>query len=206
MPIGVDASGHQGVHPHHPAALADLEHQGVGGNERLGAGVQRPVTELGDLLIEVAGHLRDLRLAQPAAGHVPTRSETGVGQAEQGSEDAQLRLTGAGIQRTELARLGQRIENEIIGLRSGIMDQVAIACEAAGSALLIDCRTWKPNRSRCPPASAFSCSTAPSPAPWPNRPTTPDAPSVKPPCTGCRTSPRGCARCATSPRTCSPST
>jgi galactokinase len=47
----------------------------------------------------------------------------------------------AGIDRTELARLGQRIENEIIGLRSGIMDQLAIACAEAGSVLLIDCRT-----------------------------------------------------------------
>jgi galactokinase len=31
--------------------------------------------------------------------------------------------------------------NEVIGLRSGVMDQLAIACGAAGSALLIDCRT-----------------------------------------------------------------
>ena len=54
---------------------------------------------------------------------------------------ALLGLTGAGIDRTELARLGQRIENEVIGLRSGIMDQLAIARGAAGSALLIDCRT-----------------------------------------------------------------
>jgi galactokinase len=54
---------------------------------------------------------------------------------------ALLGLTEAGIDRTELARLGQRIENEIIGLRSGIMDQLAIACAEAGSVLLIDCRT-----------------------------------------------------------------
>jgi galactokinase len=54
---------------------------------------------------------------------------------------ALLGLTDTGIDRTELARLGQRVENEIIGLRSGIMDQLAIACAAAGSALLIDCRT-----------------------------------------------------------------
>jgi galactokinase len=54
---------------------------------------------------------------------------------------ALLGLTTATIDRTELARLGQRVENEIIGVRSGIMDQLAIACAAAGSALLIDCRT-----------------------------------------------------------------
>jgi galactokinase len=54
---------------------------------------------------------------------------------------ALLGLTTAAIDRTELARLGQRVENEIIGVRSGIMDQLAIACGVAGSALLIDCRT-----------------------------------------------------------------
>jgi galactokinase len=54
---------------------------------------------------------------------------------------ALLALSDADMDRTELARLGQRVENEIIGLRSGIMDQLAIACGAAGSALLVDCRT-----------------------------------------------------------------
>ena len=43
MPVGVDPGGHQGVHVDHPAALADLEHQGVGGHERVGPGVQGPV-------------------------------------------------------------------------------------------------------------------------------------------------------------------
>jgi galactokinase len=51
-----------------------------------------------------------------------------------------LGLATATIDRTELARLAQRVENEIIGVRSGIMDQLAIACATAGSALLIDCR------------------------------------------------------------------
>jgi galactokinase len=54
---------------------------------------------------------------------------------------ALLGLTGASVDRTELARLGQRVENEIIGVRSGIMDQLAIARGAAGAALLVDCRT-----------------------------------------------------------------
>jgi galactokinase len=45
------------------------------------------------------------------------------------------------VDRTALARLGQRVENEVIGLRSGIMDQLAIACGRAGHAVLIDCRS-----------------------------------------------------------------
>jgi galactokinase len=40
-----------------------------------------------------------------------------------------------------LARLGQRVENEIVGVHSGIMDQLAIALGVAGHALLIDCRS-----------------------------------------------------------------
>ena len=37
MPVGVDAGRDQGVHVDHPAALADLEHQRVGGDERVRA-------------------------------------------------------------------------------------------------------------------------------------------------------------------------
>jgi galactokinase len=45
------------------------------------------------------------------------------------------------IDGTALARLGQRVENEIVGVRSGIMDQLAIALGVAGHALRIDCRS-----------------------------------------------------------------
>jgi galactokinase len=40
-----------------------------------------------------------------------------------------------------LAALGTRVENDLLGLPSGIMDQLASACGVAGSALLIDCQT-----------------------------------------------------------------
>ena len=40
-----------------------------------------------------------------------------------------------------LARLGQRVENEVIGLGTGIMDQLVSAAAIDGSALLIDCRS-----------------------------------------------------------------
>ena len=40
-----------------------------------------------------------------------------------------------------LARLGQRIENEVIGLGTGIMDQLVSAAAVDGAALLIDCRS-----------------------------------------------------------------
>jgi galactokinase len=54
---------------------------------------------------------------------------------------ALLTLTGSTVDRPTLARLGQRVENEIVGVNSGIMDQLAVACGVAGHLLLIDCRT-----------------------------------------------------------------
>ena len=61
---------------------------------------------------------------------------------ELGVAVALLGLAGVALERTALARLGQRVENEIIGLQSGIMDQLAVACGVAGHALLIDCRSY----------------------------------------------------------------
>lgn len=61
---------------------------------------------------------------------------------ELGVAVALLGLAGVTIERTALARLGQRVENEIVGLQSGIMDQLAVACGVAGHALLIDCRSY----------------------------------------------------------------
>ena len=61
---------------------------------------------------------------------------------ELGVAAALMTLAGCPIERTALARLGQRVENEIVGLQSGIMDQLAVACGVRGHALLIDCRTY----------------------------------------------------------------
>jgi galactokinase len=40
-----------------------------------------------------------------------------------------------------MARLGQRVENEWVGVNCGIMDQMVVASAQEGAALLIDCRT-----------------------------------------------------------------
>ena len=61
---------------------------------------------------------------------------------ELGVAVALMTLAGGSIKRTALARLGQRVENEIVGVQSGIMDQLAVACGMTGHALLIDCRTF----------------------------------------------------------------
>ncbi len=43
----------------------------------------------------------------------------------------------------DMARISQRAENEWVGVKCGIMDQMISAAGVAGSALLIDCRTLK---------------------------------------------------------------
>jgi hypothetical protein len=63
--VSVDAGGDQGVHRHHAATLADLEHEGVGGHEGERAGVlQAAGAELFDVFVQVLGHHRHLRLGQ----------------------------------------------------------------------------------------------------------------------------------------------
>lgn len=50
-------------------------------------------------------------------------------------------LYDLGRQPLDLAKLGQRAENEVVGMPCGIMDQAASALSKEGHALLLDCRT-----------------------------------------------------------------
>jgi galactokinase len=49
-------------------------------------------------------------------------------------------LWEAGLERVELAQIGQRAENEVVGAPTGIMDQTASLMAQTDSAVLIDCR------------------------------------------------------------------
>jgi len=62
--VGVDTGRDQGVHPGDPAALPDLQHQGVRGDERVRALVEPAVPERLDLGVKVFGHDRHLGLRQ----------------------------------------------------------------------------------------------------------------------------------------------
>lgn len=53
-----------------------------------------------------------------------------------------------------LARLGQQVENQVLGLPSGIMDQLISAAALAGHASLIDCRTLQTRHFPLPDAHA----------------------------------------------------
>ena len=50
------------------------------------------------------------------------------------------------LDRMTLAQTAQRAENRYVGVQSGLMDQFASSCGAAGAALLLDCRSteWRP--------------------------------------------------------------
>ena len=50
-------------------------------------------------------------------------------------------LVGEDPDAVAIAKLGQRVENEVIGIQSGIMDQLIVATAVEGAATLIDCRT-----------------------------------------------------------------
>ncbi len=54
---------------------------------------------------------------------------------------------------TAMARLGQRAENEWVGVRCGIMDQMISAAGRAGHALLIDCRSLQSEAVPFPPGT-----------------------------------------------------
>ncbi|MGH9731771.1 MAG: galactokinase, partial [Candidatus Acidiferrales bacterium] len=54
---------------------------------------------------------------------------------------ALLRLSAREMDRVHLARICQRAENEYVGMRCGIMDQLVACCGRRAHALLIDCRT-----------------------------------------------------------------
>jgi galactokinase len=53
-----------------------------------------------------------------------------------------------------MARAAQRAENEWIGMRCGIMDQLASAAARAGHALLLDCRSLETQQVPLPPEAA----------------------------------------------------
>jgi galactokinase len=52
-------------------------------------------------------------------------------------------LNGFKMEGPEAARLGQRVENDFLGLKSGIMDQFISRCGKADHGLFLDCRTFE---------------------------------------------------------------
>lgn len=76
------------------------------------------------------------------AGDIPI----GAGMSSSAAVEAGLafaldRIFSLEIERTELARIAQRSENDFVGVRCGIMDQFANLLSKGSSALYLDCRS-----------------------------------------------------------------
>jgi galactokinase len=69
---------------------------------------------------------------------------------------AVLELAGESWTPLQVAKLGQRVENDVLGLPSGIMDQLVSAAAVAGHALLIDCRSLDVQPVALPPGVAVA--------------------------------------------------
>ncbi len=93
------------------------------------------------VMLERAGHrLRGADLL--VHGEVPIGAGLSSSAAiEVAAGFALLGVSGLTMQRSDLAKLCQRAENEFVGARCGIMDQFISCCGRAGHALLLDCRS-----------------------------------------------------------------
>jgi galactokinase len=69
---------------------------------------------------------------------------------------AVLNMAGVEWHKADIAHLGQRVENEVLGLPSGIMDQLISATAVRGHASLIDCRTLTASHHPLPPATSIA--------------------------------------------------
>ena len=88
----------------------------------------------------VAGVVAELKPDRGAVGTVTSNLPIGAGVSSSASLEVAVAL-GRGFEGSprELAQLCQRAEHRASGVPCGIMDQLAITCGQAGSALLLDC-------------------------------------------------------------------
>ena len=111
-------------------------------------GREEPRKQWVDYLQGLTWALREAGYALPSGFELSITSEVPLGAGLSSSaalEVAVLRAIRAefdlDIDDVGLARLGQRAENDFVGARSGIMDQMAASLAEAGSALFLDTRT-----------------------------------------------------------------
>jgi galactokinase len=87
--------------------------------------------------------LEDGRKVRGIDGVIGSNLPSGTGLSSSAALEVAVALAvlGEPIDPVGLARVCQRAENVHVGVRSGIMDQLASAAASAGSALFIDCRS-----------------------------------------------------------------
>ena len=106
-----------------------------------------PRHDWSDYVIGVMQQLHNARLVHGGAdvlvyGEVPIGAGLSSSAAlEVSTGFAALRSNGAEVDRTQLALLCQRAENQFVGVKCGIMDQFVSCHGKAGHALVLDCRS-----------------------------------------------------------------
>ena len=134
---------------------ADLDHLGTSGVDHWSdypLGVAWALQEAGYRLMGANLYI---------AGDVPLGAGLSSSAAiEVSTGYALLSAAGHAIDRTKLALLCQRAENNFVGARVGIMDQFVSCHGRAGSALMIDCRSLEYRSLKLPPkVSLVICNT-----------------------------------------------
>lgn len=145
------------------AAMMTVESEGFGSARiAVGDGTTDPATGDASTLPTWTRYLLGTAAMLAARGHtvtpwdgaIATDIPTGASLSSSAALEvaAALAFTGVACDGTggpglldalELARVGQAVENEVMGLPSGILDQLACAASIAGHASLIDCRTLR---------------------------------------------------------------
>jgi galactokinase len=67
-----------------------------------------------------------------------------------------LHQAGTSWPAVDVARLGQRVENEVVGVPSGIMDELISAAAVEGTATLIDCQSLEMTPCPLPPGTSVA--------------------------------------------------
>ena len=154
VPVAVDAGREQHDGVDHAAALADLHRQRVGGHEgERPGGVEGPVAELLDVLVEVGGHPRHLGLRQrvDAQGldqlvHPPGGHPGEVAVRDDGDQRGLGALAALEQPLGEVGALAQLGDRDVDGADPGVQVAVAVAV-----ALRCAARAWAARTRRRPP-------------------------------------------------------
>ncbi|MFC4651874.1 galactokinase [Lactococcus nasutitermitis] len=92
--------------------------------------------------LQEAGYQIDKGFELLVSGEIPTASGLSSSASLELLAGVVLEnLFGLNISRLELVKLGQKTENDYIGVNSGILDQFAIGFGEIGKAILLDCNT-----------------------------------------------------------------
>ncbi len=130
----------------HTFSLDSLQHSGAGWAEYV-KGVAWALMEAGYVLRGWEGVV---------AGDVPIEAGLSSSAAiEMAAARAFAAVSGLPWKAATMARLGQKAENQWVGVNCGIMDQLISAAGQAGHALLIDCRSLETRAVPVPASARF---------------------------------------------------